>query len=172
MASSPGIPQPGQACCSSSSEATSSADGDHPGSAALIDINCRQRSSSDGGQAHDTLGVLGETGKGSHELPTASRASVIDIWMGRSPGPWLDCGGYIAGEACVSPGHPKICRAPDFVCSVGVLASAFAAAPAGNRRASLQKEPERVTRLRERAHHFLEQARQASIDLRYFFAGQ
>jgi len=135
-----------------------SMDGDTPDLPALIDIKCRHKAFLMVDEAH-ALGVLGETGKGSHEHHGIA-GKHVDIWMGTLSKTLAGCGGYIAGERALVE-HLKY-AAPGFVYSVGMSPPLAAASLAALR--IMQKEPERVTRLRERAHHFLEQARQAGID--------
>lgn len=135
-----------------------SMDGDIPDLPALIDIKCRHQAFLMVDEAH-ALGVLGETGKGSHEHHGIA-GKAVDIWMGTLSKTLAGCGGYIAGERALVE-HLKY-AAPGFVYSVGMSPPLAAASLAALR--ITQKEPERVARLRERSHYFLDQARQAGID--------
>jgi 8-amino-7-oxononanoate synthase len=135
-----------------------SMDGDIPDLPALIDIKRRHQAFLMVDEAH-ALGVLGETGKGLHEHFDVAGKDV-DIWMGTLSKTLAGCGGYIAGERALVE-HLKY-AAPGFVYSVGMSPPLAAASLAALR--IMQKEPERVTRLRERARYFLSQARQAGID--------
>ena len=135
-----------------------SMDGDFPDLPALVDIKCRHKAFLMVDEAH-ALGVLGETGKGSHEHHGIA-GKAVDIWMGTLSKTLAGCGGYIAGERALVE-HLKY-AAPGFVYSVGISPSLAAASLEALR--IMQKEPERVARLQERAHYFLDQARQAGID--------
>ncbi|MDD5177474.1 MAG: aminotransferase class I/II-fold pyridoxal phosphate-dependent enzyme [Sterolibacterium sp.] len=136
-----------------------SMDGDIPDLPALIDIKYRHKAFLMVDEAH-ALGVLGETGKGSHEHHGISGKDV-DIWMGTLSKTVAGCGGYIAGERALVE-HLKY-AAPGFVYSVGMSPPLAAASLEALR--IMQKEPERVARLRERSRYFLDQARQAGIDI-------
>lgn len=135
-----------------------SMDGDTPDLSALIDIKRRHKVFLMVDEAH-ALGVLGETGKGSHEHDGIAGKDV-DIWMGTLSKTLAGCGGYIAGERALIE-HLKY-AAPGFVYSVGISPPLAAASLEALR--VMQKEPERVVRLQERSQFFLRQARQAGID--------
>lgn len=135
-----------------------SMDGDIPDLPALIDIKRRHQAFLMVDEAH-ALGVLGETGKGSHEHHGIAGKDV-DVWMGTLSKTLAGCGGYIAGERALVE-HLKY-SAPGFVYSVGMSPPLAAASLEALR--IMQKEPERVARLQERSRRFLDQARQAGID--------
>ena len=135
-----------------------SMDGDIPDLPTLIDIKLRHKAFLMVDEAH-ALGVLGETGKGSHEHQGITGKDV-DIWMGTLSKTLAGCGGYIAGERVLVE-HLKY-AAPGFVYSVGM--SPPLAAASLEALCIMQKEPERIARLQERSRHFLDQARQAGID--------
>lgn len=135
-----------------------SMDGDLPDLPALIDIKKRHKAFLMVDEAH-ALGVLGKTGKGSHEHHGIAGQDV-DIWMGTLSKTLAGCGGYIAGERALVE-HLKY-AAPGFVYSVGISPSLAAASLEALR--ILKNEPNRVIRLQERSRYFLEQARQAGID--------
>lgn len=138
-----------------------SMDGDIPDLPALIDIKRRHQAFLMVDEAH-SLGVLGATGRGIREHCGAAGKDV-DIWMGTLSKALASCGGYIAGERALVE-HLKY-AAPGFVYSVG-MSPPLAAASLAALKLMLQ-EPERVSRLRERAGAFLAMAKQAGIDTGY-----
>ncbi|WP_350283309.1 aminotransferase class I/II-fold pyridoxal phosphate-dependent enzyme [Nitrosomonas sp.] len=127
-----------------------SMDGDIPDLPALVRIKQRHRAFLMVDEAH-SLGVLGETGKGVREH-FGIQGKEVDIWMGTLSKTLAGCGGYIAGERALVE-HLKY-AAPGFVYSVGMAPSLAAASLEALR--ILQREPERVARLRERGQQFLE----------------
>jgi 8-amino-7-oxononanoate synthase len=135
-----------------------SMDGDVPDLPKLIDIKTRHKAFLMVDEAH-ALGVLGETGKGSHEHHGIAGKDV-DIWMGTLSKTLAGCGGYIAGERALVE-HLKY-AAPSFVYSVGISPPLAAASLKALR--LMKKEPERVARLQERSRYFLSLAKQAGID--------
>jgi 8-amino-7-oxononanoate synthase len=135
-----------------------SMDGDTPDLPALIDIKRRHKVFLMVDEAH-ALGVLGATGKGSHEH-NGIAGKDVDIWMGTLSKTLAGCGGYIAGERALVE-HLKY-AAPGFVYSVGISPPLAAVSLEALR--VMQKEPDRVVRLQARSHIFLDQARQAGID--------
>ena len=110
-------------------------------------------------EAH-SLGVLGASGKGLHEHYGVDGRDV-DIWMGTLSKTLAGCGGYIAGERALVE-HLKY-AAPGFVYSVGIAPSLAAASLAALR--VMQKQPERVQKLRSNTHFFLQHARAAGLDV-------
>jgi 8-amino-7-oxononanoate synthase len=110
-------------------------------------------------EAH-ALGVLGPRGFG-----TADRFGVdpgeVDIWMGTLSKSLVSCGGYIAGSKELVD-YLKVV-APGFVFSVGMAPPAAAAALAAVE--LLQREPERVRRLNDRAALFLRLGREGGLDV-------
>jgi 8-amino-7-oxononanoate synthase len=110
-------------------------------------------------EAH-ALGVLGPRGFG-----TADRFGVdpgeVDIWMGTLSKSLVSCGGYIAGSKDLVD-FLKV-AAPGFVFSVGMTPPAAAAALAALE--LLEREPERVRRLNDRAALFLKLAREGGLDV-------
>jgi 8-amino-7-oxononanoate synthase len=110
-------------------------------------------------EAH-ALGVLGPRGFG-----TADRFGVdpgeVDIWMGTLSKSLVSCGGYIAGSKKLID-YLKLV-APGFVFSVGMAPPAAAAALAALE--MLQREPERVRHLNDRAALFLRLAREGGLDV-------
>lgn len=140
-------------------EGVYSMDGDMPDLPALTHIKRRHGAFLMVDEAH-ALGVIGPTGKGLAEhygLPGTD----VDIWMGTLSKTLAGCGGYIAGSRALV----DILKfaAPGFVYSVG-LAPPLAAAALEALRIML-REPERVSRLRDRARLFLNLAGQHGLNV-------
>jgi 8-amino-7-oxononanoate synthase len=140
------------------SEGLYSMDGDIPDLPALIDIKRRHKAFLMIDEAH-SLGVVGETGRGIREHYGVAGKDV-DIWMGTLSKTLAGCGGFIAGERALVE-HLKY-AAPGFVYSVGIAPPLAAASLQALR--IMQREPERVARLRERALSFQEYMQSAGID--------
>ena len=136
-----------------------SMDGDIPDLPAFIAVARRHRAWLMVDEAH-ALGVLGPRGFG-----TADHFGVdpteIDIWMGTLSKSLVSCGGYIAGRAELID-YLKLVL-PGFVFSVGMAPPAAAAALAAL--AILEREPERVRRLNDRAGLFLRLAGEGGLDV-------
>jgi 8-amino-7-oxononanoate synthase len=136
-----------------------SMDGDVPDLPAFIAAARRNRAWLMVDEAH-ALGVLGPRGFG-----TADRFGVdpgeVDIWMGTLSKSLVSCGGYIAGSKDLVD-FLKV-AAPGFVFSVGMAPAAAAAALAALE--LLEREPERVRRLNDRAALFLRLAREGGLDV-------
>ena len=136
-----------------------SMDGDVPDLPAFIAAARRNRAWLMVDEAH-ALGVLGPSGFG-----TADRFGVdpreVDIWMGTLSKSLVSCGGYIAGSKDLVD-FLKV-AAPGFVFSVGMAPPAAAAALAALE--LLEREPERVRRLNDRAALFLRLARKGGLDV-------
>ena len=136
-----------------------SMDGDVPDLPSFIAAARRHRAWLMVDEAH-ALGVLGPRGFG-----TADRFGVdpgeVDIWMGTLSKSLVSCGGYIAGSKELID-YLKLV-APGFVFSVGMAPPAAAAALAALE--VLQREPERVRRLNDRAALFLRLAREGGLDV-------
>jgi 8-amino-7-oxononanoate synthase len=136
-----------------------SMDGDVPDLPAFIAVARRHRAWLMVDEAH-ALGVLGPRGLGSADHFAADPREV-DIWMGTLSKSLVSCGGYIAGPAELI-GYLKLAL-PGFVFSVGMAPPAAAAALAAL--GILEREPERVRRLNQRAALFLELARAGGLDV-------
>jgi 8-amino-7-oxononanoate synthase len=136
-----------------------SMDGDVPDLPAFISVARRNRAWLMVDEAH-ALGVLGPRGFG-----TADRFGVdpaeVDIWMGTLSKSLVSCGGYIAGSKDLVD-FLKV-AAPGFVYSVGMAPPAAAAALAALE--LLEREPERVRRLNDRAALFLRLAQEGGLDV-------
>ena len=135
-----------------------SMDGDIPDLPALIEIKKRHKVFLMVDEAH-SLGVLGDTGKGLHEHFGVDGKDV-DIWMGTLSKTLAASGGYIAGERALV--EQLKYSAPGFVYSVGISPVLAAASLAALK--IMNEEPERVSRLRERGHLFLNTARELAVD--------
>jgi 8-amino-7-oxononanoate synthase len=109
-------------------------------------------------EAH-SLGVIGDTGRGTAEYFGCDPRDV-DIWMGTLSKTTASCGGYIAGsEALV---NVLKASAGGFVYSVG-LAPALAAG-AWTALDLIDREPERVARMRRNGKLFFDLARERALD--------
>lgn len=109
-------------------------------------------------EAH-SVGILGETGRGSAEHFGVD-PNEVDIWMGTLSKSTASCGGYIAGKSeliDILKGY-----AGGFVYSVG-LPPAIAAAAAKSVDLIVE-EPDRVAQLRDRSQYFLKQLKAAGLD--------
>jgi len=99
-------------------------------------------------EAH-SIGILGDTGRGISEHFGVHPADV-DIWMGTLSKSLASCGGYIAGDKALI--EYMRYSAPGFLFSVGLSPPDTAAALAALR--VLEREPQRVTKLRECSRFF------------------
>lgn len=139
-------------------EGVYSMDGDYPDVPAFIEVKKRHRAMLMLDEAH-SFGTMGRTGHGIGEH-FGINARDVDIWMGTLSKSAASCGGYIAGS------EPLIellkYTAPGFVFSVGMPPAQVAAALAAIR--TLEAEPERVQRLRERSDLFLSLCKKAGLD--------
>lgn len=136
-----------------------SMDGDVPDLPAFVGIARRHKAWLMVDEAH-ALGVLGARGFGTAEHFGVDPAEV-DIWMGTLSKSLVSCGGYIAGRADLID-YLKLAL-PGFVFSVGMAPPAAAAALAALD--IVQREPQRVRRLNERAALFLQLARAGGLDV-------
>ena len=134
-------------------EGVYSMDGDYPDLNRLVEIKKRYKSLLMIDEAH-SIGVLGKTGRGIGEHFGVDRADV-DIWMSTLSKTFASCGGYISG--CKELIEYLKFTAPGFVFSVGISPSNTAAALTALRK--LEKEPERVEKLRTNSSLFLKLSR-------------
>ena len=135
-----------------------SMDGDFPDLKALVELKDRYDAWLMVDEAH-SIGVLGETGRGLAEHCGVDPNSV-EIWMATLSKTFTSCGGYAAGSAALCE-YLKI-KSAGFVYSVGMPAPAAAAALACCD--ILRREPERVLRIKENGHLFLEEAKRYGLD--------
>jgi 8-amino-7-oxononanoate synthase len=144
------------------SEGLFSMDGDICQLPRLIELKKRFQCNLIIDEAH-SMGVLGPSGKGiAHHFPGIDPTDV-DLWMGTLSKSFASCGGYIAGSARLIR-YLKF-TAPGFLYSVGMPAPNAAAALKSLE--LMQRYPEIVERLRQRAHLFLERAQSKGIDTGY-----
>ena len=135
-----------------------SMDGDMADLPALVDIKQRYKAFLMVDEAH-ALGVLGASGRGTHEHYGIDGRQV-DIWMGTLSKTLSAAGGYIAGESALIE-HLKY-AAPGFVYSVGIAPPMAAAALKALQ--LMLAEPDRVRRLQSNGQFFLQTARQHGVD--------
>ena len=109
-------------------------------------------------EAH-SMGTIGKTGRGISEYCDINPRDV-DLWMGTLSKSFASCGGYIAGSSALVE-YLKY-TAPGFVFSVGMSPPNTAATIAAIR--VLKAEPERATRLQERAKLFLDLAKEQGLN--------
>jgi 8-amino-7-oxononanoate synthase len=139
-------------------EGVYSMDGDYPDLARFVEIKERHHALLYVDEAH-SLGTMGETGRGLGEHAGIA-ASCVDLWMGTLSKSLASCGGYIAGSAELIE-YLKY-TAPGFVYSVGISPPSAATALAAL--GTLQREPQRVARLRELSVLFLRLARERGLN--------
>lgn len=139
-------------------EGVYSMDGDFPELPRFLELRRKHKTLLLVDEAH-SLGTMGATGRGVGEHWGVARSDV-DLWMGTLSKSLASCGGYIAGSTELVE-YLKY-TAPGFVYSVGLSPPSAAAALAAL--TVLQREPRRVTRLRELATLFLQLARERGLD--------
>lgn len=139
-------------------EGVYSMDGDIPDLRQLVELRRKHHLFLLVDEAH-SIGVLGAQGGGAREHFGIDAADV-DLWMGTLSKSFASCGGYIAATGELVD-HVK-CTAPGFVYSVGMAPPVAAAALAAID--VMAEEPERVERLQERGHRFLELANRAGLN--------
>lgn len=135
-----------------------SMDGDYPNLPKFIDVKQRHKAFLMVDEAH-SFGILGKQGAG-----IASHFGIdpqeIDICMGTLSKTLASVGGYIAGHSILV----ELLRsyAPGFLYSVGISPPAAAAALAAL--TVLQREPDRVSRLRHNGQLFLQRAKDKGLN--------
>ena len=139
-------------------EGVYSMDGDFPDLPRFVELKKKHKTLLLVDEAH-SLGTLGATGRGIGEYWGVARADV-DLWMGTLSKSLASCGGYIAGSVELVE-YLKY-TAPGFVYSVGLSPPNAAAALASL--TILQRQPQRVERLRELSALFLKLAGQRGLD--------
>lgn len=139
-------------------EGVYSMDGDYADVRSFIEVKRRHRAMLMVDEAH-SFGTMGKTGHGMAEF-FGIDARDVEIWMGTLSKAAASCGGYIAGGQALI----ELLRytAPGFVFSVGAPPAQVAAALAALD--TLEAEPERVERLRQRSELFLKLCREADLD--------
>jgi 7-keto-8-aminopelargonate synthetase-like enzyme len=109
-------------------------------------------------EAH-ALGVLGPTGRGTHEH-FGIDPNEVDIWMGTLSKTTSSCGGYVAGSGALATVLKG--ASGGFIYSVGLPPALAAGATASLD--LLAAEPERVARLGENGRLFRDLARAEGLD--------
>ncbi|MEO1688224.1 MAG: aminotransferase class I/II-fold pyridoxal phosphate-dependent enzyme [Pseudomonadota bacterium] len=135
-----------------------SMDGDWPDLPKFVEVKQRRDAWLLVDEAH-ALGVLGETGRGLHEM-YGIPADAVELWMGTLSKTLSACGGYICGSAALT--ELLKATAPGFVFSVGLAAPLAAAALAALE--VMEAEPERVTKLQANGERIVAQAKAAGMD--------
>ncbi|OGV79558.1 MAG: hypothetical protein A3K19_02630 [Lentisphaerae bacterium RIFOXYB12_FULL_65_16] len=139
-------------------EGVYSMDGDFPELPRFVELKKKHKTLLLVDEAH-SLGTMGATGRGIGEHWGVERADV-DLWMGTLSKSLASCGGYIAGSTELIE-YLKY-TAPGFVYSVGMSPPNAAAALAAL--TVLQREPQRVVRLRELSALFLKLVREHGLN--------
>lgn len=139
-------------------EGVYSMDGDFSNVPEFIRVKKKHRALLMVDEAH-SFGTMGDHGRGMAEH-FGFDASDVDIWMGTLSKSAASCGGYIAGSKALV----ELLRytAPGFVFSVGMPPAQVAAAMAAIE--TLEREPDRITRLRDRSSLFLQLCTEAGLD--------
>ncbi len=139
-------------------EGVYSMDGDIADVPRFVEVKKRHKALLYIDEAH-SIGVLGAHGRGVGEyfgIPSKD----VEFWMGTLSKAFGSCGGYIAGSMALVE-YLKY-TAPGFVFAAGINPSNAAAALASIE--LLEAEPERLTRLHERAELFLHLARERGLN--------
>ncbi len=139
-------------------EGVYSMDGDFPELPRFVELRKKHKTLLLVDEAH-SLGIMGATGRGLGEHYGVDRSGV-DLWMGTLSKSLASCGGYIAGSSELIE-YLKF-TVPGFVYSVGISPPGAAAALAAL--TVLQREPQRVGRLRELSALFLKLAKERGLD--------
>lgn len=139
-------------------EGTYSMDGDFPDLPRFIEVKKKHKAFLMVDEAHSS-GVLGATGRGIVEHFGCNPRDV-DLSMATLSKSFGSCGGYIAGSKELIE-YMKY-TTPGFVFACGLPPGAAAASLASLR--LLQKEPQRVTKLRANSELFLQLAKEKGIN--------
>ncbi|NLF67821.1 MAG: aminotransferase class I/II-fold pyridoxal phosphate-dependent enzyme [Candidatus Anammoximicrobium sp.] len=139
-------------------ESVYSMDGDYPDLPRFIEVKRRHRAVLYVDEAH-AVGTMGRTGRGLCEHFGVEPAEG-DVWMGTISKGLGSGGGYLAGREPLMR-YLKY-TTPSFVFATACSPANAAAALTALR--VLQKEPERVVRLRERSAQFLKLARECGLN--------
>ena len=139
-------------------EGVYSMDGDYCDLQEFVAVKKRHKAMLMVDEAH-SFGTMGQTGHGMAEFAGID-ARDVDIWMGTLSKSAASCGGYIAGSKALI--ELLKYTAPGFVFSVGMPPAQVAAALAAIE--TLESEPQRVAKLRERSELFLSLCREADLD--------
>ncbi|CAB3758297.1 aminotransferase class I/II-fold pyridoxal phosphate-dependent enzyme [Paraburkholderia solisilvae] len=140
-------------------EGVYSMDGDVPDLAGIVDLRTRHDFVLMVDEAH-ALGTVGRTGHGIAEHCRVSPQQV-DLWIGTLSKTLVSCGGYVAGRRDLIDFLKYNC--PGFVFSTGLPPVNAAAALAAL--TILERSPERVLELQDKAAYFQRQARLANLNI-------
>jgi 7-keto-8-aminopelargonate synthetase-like enzyme len=135
-----------------------SMDGDYADVPKFVGVAKRHKALLMVDEAH-SIGVMGATGRGAGEHFGVAPTDV-DLWMGTLSKAFGSCGGYIAGSAALVRWLKY--TVPGFVYSIGLPPAAAGAALGAIQ--LLEREPQRVSQLRENARLFLQLAKEAGLD--------
>jgi 8-amino-7-oxononanoate synthase/acyl carrier protein len=139
-------------------EGVYSMDGDYPDLPRFVEVKKKHKTFLYVDEAHST-GTMGATGRGLFEHYGVDPHDV-DLMMGTLSKAFGSCGGYISG--CKELIEYLKYTAPGFVFSCGLPPANAAASLASLE--LLQREPQRVTRLRANAKLFLDLAKEAGLN--------
>jgi 7-keto-8-aminopelargonate synthetase-like enzyme len=139
-------------------EGVYSMDGDYPDLPRFVEVVKKHHAWLMVDEAH-SIGTMGKTGRGISEHFGVDPTDV-DIWMGTLSKSFGSCGGYIAARRELI--ELLKYTTPGFVFSVGLSPPNAAAALESLR--VLHDEPQRVTKLRENAALFLNEARRRGLN--------
>ncbi|MGD8122883.1 aminotransferase class I/II-fold pyridoxal phosphate-dependent enzyme [Vibrio sp. TRT 2004] len=142
-------------------EGVYSMDGDIPELDRFIKIKKKYQTVLMVDEAH-SIGTIGGTGRGIGEVYDVNRTDV-DIWMGTLSKSFASCGGYIAGRTELIE-YLKY-TAPGFLFSVGMSPANAAAALASIE--LLERQPDRIAKLKENSSYFLSSAKQRNFNTGY-----
>jgi len=134
-----------------------SMDGDFPNLPEFVAVKRKHHALIMVDEAH-SIGVMGKTGRGIAEH-FGMDTSEVDLWMGTLSKSLASCGGYVAGSASLMEYLKH--SVPGFVYSVGMPPASCSAALVALR--IMLREPERLSKLRQRGRQFLQGARSAGI---------
>ncbi|MFO0922556.1 MAG: aminotransferase class I/II-fold pyridoxal phosphate-dependent enzyme [Pirellulales bacterium] len=133
-------------------------DGDYPDLAKFIEVKKKHKCWLMVDEAH-SIGTMGKTGRGIAEHFGVNPRDV-DLWMGTLSKSFGSCGGYIAGDRALV--ELLKYTAPGFVFSVGLSPPNTAAAIKSLE--LMERQPERVARLRENSTLFLSEAKKRGLN--------
>lgn len=139
-------------------EGVYSMDGDYPDLAKFIEVKKKHKCWLMVDEAH-SIGTMGKTGRGIAEHFGVNPRDV-DLWMGTLSKSFGSCGGYIAGDRALV--ELLKYTAPGFVFSVGLSPPNTAAAIKSLE--LMERQPERVARLRENSTLFLSEAKKRGLN--------
>jgi 8-amino-7-oxononanoate synthase len=140
-------------------EGVYSTDGAIPDLPHFLEVKTRHKAWLMIDEAH-SLGTIGKTGRGICEYFGVD-PNEVDILMGTLSKSMASCGGYIAGNHALIEYLKYL--SPGFIFSVGMTPPNAAAALAALQ--ILQKEPERIAQLQDRARFFLRAVQKHNLNI-------